>query len=813
MFRNVPSWTFGLPMGLRTNVNPLTIAGEGLDTATNVHFYEEFRSIGKMYGTTAVSGDLGGSVDFLGFSEMRGLDRGLLREAVAIANGAVRVWDTGTTWDTPALPAGATITQGDTWHGATMIDRYHFSAPDQFQLGTGGLKWDGTRVTNWGVEAPGTQKTELEALDSAANWTASTDATDANSTTTIGGGGSVQVTKTGTSTTLANISRNTLAHDVSAAGQDAGYCYLFLSSGVLQALEQTEWTAGVDTAAVEIRITANTASDFTNSDYYVFDVGDLVPGWNLLTWVWSSPSGSTGTGIDTETTDIGSIQLQIKGNSTAAISGDQYVLWDHLYIVDEGAPIAVDDNAGAGPDGTYSYVVTYVTEYGLESNAGPASNSVTVTDDTVSVTAVPVSTDDQVIERRIYRDISGDGVYRYVGSLYDNESTDFTDNVADASLSLTQPPFAGDSVFDNSPPGRMKDVIRFGDRIVGISDDGQTLYISEAGSPEAFRIIDRIVPSFDMQALEVYEPGVIVYGSDVAYFLHGDGLFTPFQFHPFGAEMIGANGPDSTARIKGGNVALHEERLLWITTPEDPWVLNAEVQDQFTAVSDLAGLQVIHDPKEHRLLLFGNGTEVIVYQYGTQAVAVLDQTDAGRDALDTRVGAYCKYDLPVTPTTAAMMESTADVPEVWFGASDGYVYKFDPTATTYANGASTSNITMTLETHWVPLIQQGRSPQMGGRGEPRYLEITQQAAGACVYTITVTLARSPDVDNTTPITVSWSQTVTGNESLIVPVPMQGAGRGEWCKVKLVSTSADTPVIRDLKLHYIPRGIDFRGPRT
>lgn len=824
--RNLPSYDFDLLAGWSTNLNPRTVTGKGLLQAINVHHNEEYRSIGKMYGTAVVSPSLGASVKSLHYFEYTDLGFQRQRDIVAIANGAFRTFDSATSWATETLPTGATLTN-EAMAGATMLNRLHLTSKGQRGLSTGGLKFDGIRVTNWGIKPPGSTETALETFDDNTDWTAGSESTLANEATrTIDGGGSTKLTKTGGASVFATLAQASLSHDVSGAGQDAGFMYVYLESGVLQLLEQTETGGAQNDAAVCMNVTNNGASNFTNSAFFNFSVGDLVPGWNLLTWVWDSPTGTTGTGWTSAAT-IGSIQLVVRTNAAATlISGDQFVLFDNLYIVDEGALTATDSGSGSGPSGSaLSYVVTYLTEYGVESNAGPASTSLSDPGgDQVNLTAIPTSSDDQVIARRIYRDQAGDGIYLFVTQIDDNETTTFSDTIVDTARGTAQPPFAGDSLFDNSPPGRLTSVVESGDRLWGIDADNENIVkISENNGPETWRIVDQLIFDDRIVALEPWQQGILAYATDRVHFITGDGGFTPFNSAVFGQSNMGANGFRSVGRSKGGHFAVHEHRVHYISGPVDPWMLNSPIYDQWAGLSigDLENLHMVVDDGETRAVFFAkdNGSstfdKIFVYQWGTSAEQSITGDGPGVDPLDVRAGRWFELALNSTqdPQCSAIVERTADKPEVWFGDDDGYVYYLDPTSTELAvGGSSAETVSMTLETQWVPLDAQEGSRGVT-RGEPRYLRFHQSGTSAAItYTITVTLARDPDVSNTSQITTSWSQAITGEESLIVPVPMQGAGRFEWAKVKLVTTTAGTPVIRGLELFYIPR-VDFSGPRT
>jgi uncharacterized protein len=111
--------------------------------------------------------------------------------------------------------------------------------------------------------------------------------------------------------------------------------------------------------------------------------------------------------------------------------------------------------AGAGPgnvdDGTHSYRITFVHAFG-ETALGAASTVVDVldqaTDGQVAISAIPTGPAG-VSARKIYRTAAGDtGDYKLVGTLADNTTTVFTDDVGDAGLGAALPAVAAAGVFN-----------------------------------------------------------------------------------------------------------------------------------------------------------------------------------------------------------------------------------------------------------------------------------------------------------------------------------------------------------------------------
>lgn len=765
----------------------------------NMDSYDRFRTIGKVPGSTAVSAAHGAAVLSLHDFEYIDLTGAIHRQQLSFAaDGVLRSIN-------PSSGALTTLHSGLTaghLRGAEAKNRLHLTSPEQRGLVTGGIKYDGTRTTNWGVLAPGQAETIHQSLNAHTDWTASTDVTKANSSTSIDGGGSVSVAKTGTATTEAYIERTGLSHDFSALGQDTLFVYLFIPYGVLQLLA---------TSGTAVQVVLGT-SGFTNINNYNFSVGELVPGWNLLSMLVNTPDSTGGAGA-TES-NVTNVRLRlVTASAGQTFSG---VLWDKLFSQANGTPSVALGAAGL-PNNDYSYRVAFLTEYGLLSNGGPASATITATLDQISLTNIPVSNDPQVIARLIYRDIDGDGVYRFVGQIDDNVTTTFTDNLADDSLGDVDLPLAGDDVFDNNPPGRLYAATVFANRIIGIdADDRYRLVVGELDSPEAARIVDQLVFEEALVALEVHAFGLLIYGTDSIYEMTGDGFQSPFNIERRSSQ-VGANSFRSVATVKLVHMVQHEAEVFLVLNPADPWLLNKSRLDHFrddvTAATRTDGV-AIHDRSRYRVLFFNKGTggsynQIDVWQYGTSAAEEVSGDGGGVDPQDIRLGGWHQLSLPsnVNPHCAVMVERTGDLPELWIGGNDGYIYWLqDPSATSYATGASTAPIDAFVETQAVPL-----GAGSSGRGEPRYLRINAEAGASTVWTVTITLLT--DADGSTVSTSSFNVTLgPGKTSVVVTIPELNA-RSEWCRVKLANaTAAGVGRIKDLELFYIPRP-DFRGARS
>ena len=84
--------------------------------------------------------------------------------------------------------------------------------------------------------------------------------------------------------------------------------------------------------------------------------------------------------------------------------------------------------------GTYTYVMTYYNQTkGVESQPTPVSNEIVVTNEKVEITGLPVSSDSQVNQKRIYR-VGGDLTSFSLVATVSNATTVYTDNIADADI-------------------------------------------------------------------------------------------------------------------------------------------------------------------------------------------------------------------------------------------------------------------------------------------------------------------------------------------------------------------------------------------
>ena len=152
-----------------------------------------------------------------------------------------------------------------------------------------------------------------------------------------------------------------------------------------------------------------------------------------------------------------------------------------------GSCLATDAGSGAGPDGTYTYKITfYTTTYEVSFNT--ASNPITVSDSDINLTMIPIGPDtfggEDVIGRKVYRTDGSGGTYLLLsnGTIANNTATTLTDSDADGARSGAYSPG-----YNYAPPrGRL--IIIHKNRVWIANDPSypSRIYYSEDGSHDYF---------------------------------------------------------------------------------------------------------------------------------------------------------------------------------------------------------------------------------------------------------------------------------------------------------------------------------------
>lgn len=206
--------------------------------------------------------------------------------------------------------------------------------------------------------------------------------------------------------------------------------------------------------------------------------------------------------------------LPTDSSASISITSDlrwQWLTWHNVAIGCDGqtAPVktdgtditflggcyAEDNGAGAGPDGTYTYKISfYTTSYEVIYNV--TSNSVTVSDNDIDLSMIPIGPDtflgEDITGRKVYRNtVAAPNTWNLLsnGTIADNTTTTLTDSDADGAVGAAYP--AGDATW--TPP-KCKLLLINNNRLFFANDPNtatdtgpSTIYYSENGSHDNFQ--------------------------------------------------------------------------------------------------------------------------------------------------------------------------------------------------------------------------------------------------------------------------------------------------------------------------------------
>jgi len=784
---------FNIQPGLTTAFNPHISKNAGVLTANNFEIFDLLQGVSNSAGSTLKCGFLPGGVSSLNYFEYFNLAGTLTREQIALAGTVLYKINTTTLVGTPLM--SGVVQSGEAVDSAVINNRLHLASPNN-----DGKKYDGFWVTKWGLFAPGGQFTTLDSTSSLTNHSITPDGlnTFELSSTAILGSSSIQVDKLDPTVSGVNLNDSGFSYNVTTAGTIL-YVNLFLPAGSLQSLP----TSG--TAVINILSTSGTAIKST----WTTSIGGLIEGWNIIPMDLNNPTSTTSGGVNTKEITNYSFGI-VTRNNAATLSG---VLWNYWYKTDNGLLVATSGTDKTGALTTpATYRVTFLSQYGFQSNAGAPSLSVspdTISGSNANLTNIPISSDPQVIARNLYRDSGGDAIWRFVATVPDNTTTTFTDTVPDASRGLSTPPIAGDTSFDNSPPPRFRSIAYWLGHVFGISSrNPYQVYISNlnnpsaGGTPEGFPLNNIRVFTEELTKLVPGNNGLFVHAKQSTYFMTGDSI-NNFVFNKIDP-LVGMMGRRAAVSIAGSSTGVGFKGI-GLFNPNETWEISQAIRDLYATfdTTQLTNSFVINDEARFRALFFVAG-QILVYQYGTMGAGQITPIGA-LNPFDLRMGSWWKLVLPsgVTPLCAEVMETTPDLKEAWIGTQEGYTYRLqDPATDNYAVASGVVPVSGTLETKWAAFTDGARYSKC------RYLIIDVQSTVTTNWAVNVSTAT--DAGATVISGGNYNFVVPPNGSLETPLP---AGLiGTHVKVTLTNNTLNQrATIRSLRMKHIPR--TYRGPRT
>lgn len=725
--------------GLYTKTNPDLLSPDQLRVCDNVDYFRTYGAMSKIRGTSRVlstpytESSAVKAIPWVGFYKYTDLAGQILRHTLIGAGTTIRrVESDGSTTE---LATGEPV---DLFRTDADFDQFKFiTSQDGLVVGNRGTprKYDGEKISRWGILAPGTEETVIENFTDASTFTTS-GATASTESTITWFGNAVKVAKSsgGTSAHIQKAVTSFSVIDTATKGDivaDRVQVRIFIPKSAYRLLDNTNTNP-----AVSVWI----GSDGTlTTDYYRYDfrIGRLVEGWNTLSLDFSTiPGGEFGTQVGTPNDGaLNILRFEINTNNT---TDTPIVYWDHFVKLDRGTMTDFSTAAGSIAEGARKYRFSYVSESGRESNAGIASVEIDTTGlgtQDITLNDVPVSSDPQVVRRNIYRTVAGGTEYLFLDTINDNVSTSYTDDIVDTGLSSNTAPLPGD-FFDNSPPP-FAAFCRAWKRTMFMAGDPlnpNILYFSLDDQPEAFPILNAF--QLDSKITGIYESrlGLIVTTETDYWRVLGD---NPDYLIDKVIKGFGAVGPRAVGAARQLGWAADRDGLR-LYDLQDTSKISEVIRDQYDQINkvNIEDMHTDHSRKHNSILQFnkdsnGEYTNIFQYQYPQD---------------DLRQGWYSKVN---TNSSANLnIQSTAEIEDsngdfhLYASGADGMLYELFADGAddwTDANGSSHA-ITMTVQTPWIRPGPAGLEIEgTSGRVDVQQVELRVREADNQASTWTVTV--------------------------------------------------------------------------
>ena len=193
MTRALRDHVLPLAGGVNQKFNPGAAASGFARTSQNMDCFDEYLSLAKVPGSSTVTDNAGGAVKSLHQFEYSDRAGTRQRKQLVLTSAGILKVRAGSSTLT-ALGSGF---YPEALCSAVAREHIFLSGQNQRGFDTGGKKYDGTNLRNWGVLAPGTKPLLFDHVNDDTRWIAATDSVAAESTTSFDGYGSIQVDKTG----------------------------------------------------------------------------------------------------------------------------------------------------------------------------------------------------------------------------------------------------------------------------------------------------------------------------------------------------------------------------------------------------------------------------------------------------------------------------------------------------------------------------------------------------------------------------------------------------------------------------------------
>jgi hypothetical protein len=799
--------------GLYTKSTPEVLQAEQLQIAQNCDYFEEYGAVAKIRGSSRVLDETykesgaAKKISWVGYYKAPDLDGSILRHTLVAAGTSLGRVENG---QVTKLLTGRTA---DLFHQATMQDSLMYISnynPDRVGEGDAMVKYDGSVITQWGINPPGSQSTIVDNFDDASSWESNacvlTDQANATAGDVTWDGAAVRADHEFYTTDTFSLEK---AHQEfypqgdnrnnEDAIRDRVTFFTYIPRGGLTASLTNPTDAGFKTAGPALSVFVSPDGDTVENNNWQFDFtqGWLIEGWNKILLDFASgkpgairtintPPGQTTGDFYPETDAIKRTRFEFyMSTAQTTLNGVRVDRYEHY---DEGAPVASPSGEG-DISGVYSYKVVYVSKYGQLSNTGPKSVDVTAASNAqIDLTRVPVSSDTQVVARRIYRTVGNGSVWLFLDEILDNTSSTYTDTIADGSLGNETAPQAGDYADDNSVPPKCG-IVKAWKKTIFLAGDPQnpyTLYYSEDDEGESFPLINAL--ELDEKITGLYESysGLVIETETGKWQLIGSNPDFSLDKIIHGVGCVGRRAC-GTARTVGYSVDRDGMRIFDLS---DTKKISEPIRDKYDDDLNKANIELIHTAhlrSRNSIIQFnpdaaGDYTSIWMYQYPMDAV------DTGYwSTINTPSGANLNF------LDSEEIEDADGTFKLYAGGADGMLYHlFDTSSKNWVDADGTEYpIDMRIQTPYMRVGYLGAEvEQASGRINPHTLELRIGNDDACIWTCTVETARGIKQTLATDSSILELEFGTNNSLIRQRVPSKGSTPAEYVRLTLQNAEAD-----------------------
>lgn len=801
--------------GLYTKSSPDVLSAEQLRIAENCDFFKTYGAIAKIRGNAHVlaaiyqEDGVTQKIPWVEFYKTPDLNGQILRHTLIAAGTKIfRVESNGT------LTTLATGRTKDLFHTADRVERFlYISNQDTDAVGRGDelIKYDGAAITKWGITPPGSEETVIDTFDDkdtfSSNYLTLTDentASDATATTWDGTAVRLDKTVTGANTRISDIEKAydfyvlSDTRDMTTSIANRVNFYTYIPRGQLTADSVNTSTFDLGEAAMAVWVGASSP---IGDDYWKFyiTIGDLVEGWNKINLDFTTVPTDRKGSFYPETEAVKGIKWDFRreaGNQT--FSG---ITMDRLSVLNQGAPVGTPKGSGTF-SGVYKYKVSYVSKYGVESNAGPATTGIsTTTNASIDLTNIPTSSDAQVVKRNIYRTVANGSVFLYLDTIYNNQATIYTDTTTDGNLGAATPPAAGDFGDDNSPPPQGGIVKRWKKTLflAGDPQQPQTLYYSEDNEPESFPLLNAFELDGKITAMYETYSNLIVETETGKWQVIGDNPDFSVDKVVDNMGCVGRRAA-GTSRLVGYAVDRDGMRLF---DGAEPTKISEPIRDKYDdlAKTNIELMHTIHSKTRNTILQFNPNTTSPIPTYDS-IFAFMYSIDDPRAGYWTTVNPASEANLNFLDATE-IEDSDGDF-HTYVSGDDGMVYElFAEGSKNWVNASGNSYpIRTRFQTPYLRLGEQGLETEGAtSRVRPRFIEVRLEKPTSMVWDVIVDSA-----DGSSQEIARDSQTLSmsfgTNNSLIRQPLKNNFVAGEYIRVTLDNNEANTSCrVTGVRIYY------------